>query len=265
MNLPTIFNIAIGLIFIYLVLSLFASQIQEVIATILEWRAEQLTRAIENLVLGDTDPESQINNKKTYELVDNLFRNPLIRNLNQTSKSWGSRKIITQNKENRKTINPTYIPAETFSSTVLSEIDIPKAARVLTWLNAKRLIHYEIYNKIDKLLESKEISQRNVIETHYEELKKCIKSVLSDYKMERYGLSSTLIRLRTQIETFKRETEEYFSINESSQSQDNVSDQTIKPIKTSIDKIIDFIFTPDKNDSDLVSRLRECLKSFRVG
>ena len=49
MNLPTIFNIAIGLIFIYLVLSLFASQIQEVIATILEWRAEQLTQAIENL------------------------------------------------------------------------------------------------------------------------------------------------------------------------------------------------------------------------
>ena len=225
----------------------------------MEWRAEQLTQAIENLVLGDTDPESQINSKKTYELVDNLFRNPLIRNLNQTSKSWGTRKIITQNKENRKTINPTYIPAETFSSTVLSEIDIPKAARVLTWLNAKRLIHYEIYNKIDKLLESKEIRQRDVIETHYEELKKCIKSVLSDYKMERYGLSSTLIRLRTQIETFKRETEEYFSINESSQSQDNVSDQTIKPIKTSIDRIIDFIFTPDKNDSDLVSRLRPSL------
>jgi hypothetical protein len=225
----------------------------------LEWRAEQLTQAIENLVLGDTDPESQINSKKTYELVDNLFRNPLIRNLNQTSKSWGSRKMNTQNKENRKTINPTYIPAETFSSTVLSELDIPKAARVLTWLNAKRLIHYEIYNKIDKLLESKEIRQRDVIETHYEELKKCIKSVLSDYKMERYGLSSTLIRLRTQIETFKRETEEYFAIIESSQSQDNVFDQTIKPIKTPIDKITDFIFTPDKNDSDLVTRLRPSL------
>ena len=88
MNLPTIFNIAIGLVFIYLVLSLLASQIQEVIATILEWRAEQLTRAIENLVLGDTDLESEIKKRKTYNLVDNLFRNPLIRNLNQTSKSW---------------------------------------------------------------------------------------------------------------------------------------------------------------------------------
>ena len=90
MNLPTIFNIAIGLIFIYLVLSLVASQIQEILATLLEWRAEQLTRAIENLVLGDTDPASEINNKKTYDLVDNLFRNPLIQNLNQTSKSWAA-------------------------------------------------------------------------------------------------------------------------------------------------------------------------------
>ena len=276
MNLPTIFNIAIGLIFIYLVLSLLASQIQEVIATILEWRAEQLTRAIENLVLGDTDIESP-NTKKTYELVDKLFRNPLIRNLNQTSKSWGTRKIITQNKENRKTINPTYIPAETFSSTILSELDIPKAARVLTWLNAKRLIHYEIYNKIDKLLESVKTTQtetdntnqaesgkitqqqKNVIETHYEELKKCLNDVLDDYKMERYGLSSTLIRLRTQIGTFKREVEECFPVEESSQPKDNDFSQASKSLKNPIDKIIDFIFTTDKNDSDLVTRLRPSL------
>ena len=285
MNLPTIVNIAIGLIFIYLVLSLLASQIQEVIATLLEWRAEQLTRGIENLVLGDTDPKSEINNKKTYDLVDNLFRNPLIRNLNQTSKSWIAtipkkliswlatipviQKFIPQDQQNRNTINPTYLPAETFSSTILSELDIPKAARVLTWLNAKRLIRYEIYNKIDKLLASGEITQsesgkitqdqKSVIKPHYEELKKCLKAVLDDYKMEMYGLSSTLIRLRTHIETFKRETEECFAIKEISQSQDNASAQTIKLIKNPIDKIIDFIFTPDKNDGDLVSRLRPSL------
>jgi hypothetical protein len=339
MNLPTIFNIAIGLIFIYLVLSLLASQIQEVIATILEWRAEQLTRGIENLVLGDTDlvlgdtdPDSKIKkeNEKSIDLVDKLFKNPLIQNLNQTSKSWTAtipkkfiswlettipitkkiiswlatipiiEKFIPHDKEtNRDTINPTYIPAETFSSTVLSVLDIPKAARVLTWLNAKRLIHYEIYNKIDKLLasvktnesasvktnesasekttqiESGKITQdqKNVIETPYKELKECLKSVLYDYKMERYGLSSTLIRLRTHIETFKRETEQCFAIKESSQSPANLLTQAreqtiqtsqppaqpIKPIKNPIDKIIDFIFTPDKNDSDLVTRLRPSL------
>ncbi|MEI6330736.1 MAG: hypothetical protein WCP16_15965 [Pseudanabaena sp. ELA645] len=303
MNLPTIFNIAIGLIFIYLVLSLLASQIQEVIATILEWRAEQLTRGIENLVLGDTDPDSKIKkeNEKSIDLVDKLFKNPLIQNLNQTSKSWTAtipkkfiswlektiprtkkiiswlakipiiQKFIPQDQQDRNTINPTYLPAETFSSTILSVIDIPKAARVLTWLNAKRLIHYEIYNKIDKLLVGREINQyqKDVIKKPYEELKKCLVSVLDDYKMERYGLSSTLIRLRTQIETFKRETEECFATKESSQSPPNLLTQanqanelpaqTIKPIKNPIDKIIDFIFTPDKNNSDLVSRLRPSL------
>ena len=268
MNLPTIFNIAIGLVFIYLVLSLLASQIQEVIATILEWRAEQLTRAIENLVLGDTDLESEINNRKTYNLVDNLFRNPLIRNLNQTSKSWIatiSKNFIPQNKEpNRNTINPPYIPAETFSSTVLSELDIPQAARVLTWLNAKRLIHYEIYDKIDELLESNESvkPKEKIIRPHYNELKNCLKAVLDDYKMERYGLSSTLIRLRTHIETFKREieNEKCFAITEISLSEGlsegSTSTQTTKSPKNPIDKIIDFIFTPDKNDDDLVARLR---------
>ena len=78
MNLPTIFNIAIGLIFIYLVLSLVASQIQEILATLLEWRAEQLTRAIENLVLGDTDPASEINNKKTYDLGVNRLNDAIV-------------------------------------------------------------------------------------------------------------------------------------------------------------------------------------------
>ena len=276
MNLPTIFNIAIGLIFIYLVLSLLASQIQEILATLLEWRAEQLTRAIENLVLGDTDSASEINNKKTYDLVDNLFRNPLIQNLNQTSKSWAAtipkkltswlatipivQNFIPQDKEsNRNTINPTYIHAETFSSTILSELDIPKVARILTWLNAKRLIHYEIYNKIDKLFERDDKLETNIIEPHYEELKNCVKSSLDDYKMERYGLSSTLIRLRTHIETFKREINIHSEESVGNEQGANQNITTIKDLIKKIIEIIEFIFTNDKNDSDLVNRLKPSL------
>ena len=36
MNLPVVFDIAIGLIFIYLILSLLAAEIQELITTILQ-------------------------------------------------------------------------------------------------------------------------------------------------------------------------------------------------------------------------------------
>jgi hypothetical protein len=40
MSFPVIVDIAIGLAFIYLLLSLLASEIQELIATILQWRAK---------------------------------------------------------------------------------------------------------------------------------------------------------------------------------------------------------------------------------
>ena len=284
MNLPTIFNIAIGLIFIYLVLSLLASQIQEVIATILEWRAEQLTRAIENLVLGDTDTESKTNNEKTYDLVDNLFKNPLVRNLNQTSKSWIAtipkkiisllatiptiQKFIPQDKEpNRNTINPTYIAAETFSTTILYELGIPRLGRFLTWLNIEKLIYNEIYLKIDTLLvEGKECKSLKIDKSFepYKNLQSHFKHVLEDYKQERYGLSSTIVRLRNQVENFKREIEETLPTKSSTDSETLESEESHarKTLKDLITRIVEFVFTPDKNDQDLIIRLRECLKSF---
>ena len=240
MNLPTIFNIAIGLIFIYLVLSLFASQIQETIATLLEWRAKNLTSAIENLVSGETDTESKINNK-TYDLVDNIFKNPLIRNLNQTSKSWIT-KIRPQNKEsNRNTINPTYMPAETFATSVLYELGIPRLGRLLTWFNAKKLIYNEIYSKIDDLIKNEQYQS-------YTNLKNNFQAILEDYKQERDGLSSTIIRLRNQVDNFKREIEAEIEKDPSRQSRIN-----------SINQIIRFVFTPDKKDQDLVIRIRPSL------
>jgi hypothetical protein len=47
MNFPAMLDVAIGLFFIYLTLCLLASGIQELIATLLEWRAKQLKEAIQ--------------------------------------------------------------------------------------------------------------------------------------------------------------------------------------------------------------------------
>jgi hypothetical protein len=54
MNLPTLLNIAIALIFVYLIVSLLASQIQEFIATILQWRAVHVKESIEGLLSGNS-------------------------------------------------------------------------------------------------------------------------------------------------------------------------------------------------------------------
>ena len=44
MNLPIILDVALGLVFIFFVLSLLASELQEIISTLLQWRAEHLEK-----------------------------------------------------------------------------------------------------------------------------------------------------------------------------------------------------------------------------
>ena len=57
MNLPFILDIAIGLIFIYLILSLLASEIQEFLSTVFQWRAKHLKDSIENLLAGSNNED----------------------------------------------------------------------------------------------------------------------------------------------------------------------------------------------------------------
>ncbi|MCC5670253.1 hypothetical protein LC653_42320 [Nostoc sp. CHAB 5784] len=56
MSLPFLLNLVIGLIFIYLILSLVASEIQEILATLLQWRAAHLRKSIEILLTKDCLP-----------------------------------------------------------------------------------------------------------------------------------------------------------------------------------------------------------------
>ncbi len=105
MNLPTFVNIGIGLIFIYLLLSLLASEIQEIISSILELRAKRLNQGIQTL-LSDTKLSE---NSKITNL---LYKHSLISALNQRS-FFGQRKW-------KEAFGPSYIPAETFSIALLS-------------------------------------------------------------------------------------------------------------------------------------------------
>ncbi|WP_254175058.1 hypothetical protein [Planktothrix pseudagardhii] len=104
MNFPAMLDVAIGLFFIYLILSLLASGIQELIATILEWRAKQLKEAIK-ILLGDneaSDPSAQ----QAQKIADDLWNHPLIQSLNQ-------RKI------RRSSFGPSYISSKMFAAALL--------------------------------------------------------------------------------------------------------------------------------------------------
>lgn len=104
MNFLAMLDVAIGLFFIYLTLSLLVSGIQELIATVLEWRAKQLKEAIQ-ILLGDNeanDPSA----KQGQKIANKLWDHSLIRSLNQ-------RKII------RGSVGPSYISSKMFAATLL--------------------------------------------------------------------------------------------------------------------------------------------------
>jgi hypothetical protein len=98
MNIPSTLNVAIGLFFIYLLLSLLISEIQEFLASsIFDWRAKNLYRSIQ-FILGDSATEL-------------LYQYPLI-------KSWKDYK----QRVNKNSVGPSYIPNSTFALALISVI-----------------------------------------------------------------------------------------------------------------------------------------------
>ena len=78
MPLKTV-DVAIGIAFLYLLLTFVASALVEIVSTICNWRAQMLHDAIENMMCG-----SQL------LCVEQIYDNPLIRTLgrNGAAKSW---------------------------------------------------------------------------------------------------------------------------------------------------------------------------------
>jgi hypothetical protein len=143
MSLPTFANIAIGLIFIYLILSLLASEVQEIISSLLELRAKGLKQGIKT-ILG----ESHLG--KDSKITNLLYEHSLISALNQ--KSFFGRQL------NRKSIGPAYIPAEIFSATLFSILNKESAksqsrdeGKSLDLNNMEGMNIPQIINEIDAL------------------------------------------------------------------------------------------------------------------
>lgn len=131
MNLPIVVDIAIGLVVIYLILSLIASEIQELISTCLQWRAKHLKQSIELLLAGGSETE-ELDITKAEKLVDKLYNDPLINTLNQQAKGKiekqfrGISKSIDTKGLGGKQSGPSYLPSETFAITLLDTLKIPQ-------------------------------------------------------------------------------------------------------------------------------------------
>lgn len=96
MNIPALLNVAIGLFFVYLILSLLVSDLQELIASYLfDWRAKNLKASIES-ILGKT-------------MTDKIYAHPLIGSLQDYKMD-----------RSRVGVGPSYIPNDTFALVLIS-------------------------------------------------------------------------------------------------------------------------------------------------
>ncbi|PZO17332.1 MAG: hypothetical protein DCF25_11330 [Leptolyngbya foveolarum] len=195
MSLPIILEIAIGLIFIYLTLSLVASEIQEILSALFQWRAEHLKRSIEQLLAGDSladrttvgyliqgevrDPAmvrrrdastAHRNRRAAKTLADRLYDSPLIEDLNYEAQGrlagllryflHGIGAIyrtltFSRNVFGTKTSGPSYIPAETFATSLIERLKLEDFQRVLTRSRFEAFVHNDVrsplHNSIQEL------------------------------------------------------------------------------------------------------------------
>ena len=200
MSLPIILEIAIGLIFIYLTLSLVASEIQEILSALFQWRAEHLKRSIEQLLAGDSladrtptghssshgssqnderdasvsrrrDASTARRNRKAAKtLADKLYDSPLIEDLNYEAQGRLAgllRKFLhgigaiyrtitfSRNVFGNKTSGPSYIPAETFATSLIERLRLEDFQQILTRSRFESFIHSDVrsplHNSVQEL------------------------------------------------------------------------------------------------------------------
>lgn len=146
MNLPLVVDIAIALIFIYLIFSLLTSEIQELLTTLLQWRAVHLKESIEGLLAGSNDTAEL---QQARKLANQLYANPVINTLNQESKGFfasiprrinqivGKYLLIMFRRDNvfgKKNSGPSYIASESFATSFLDALGIPAVIQKFTLL-----------------------------------------------------------------------------------------------------------------------------------
>jgi archaellum component FlaC len=157
MNLPFVLDVAIGLVFTYLILSLLASELQELLATVLQWRAKHLKDSIENLLSGGSGSQDE---DRVRHLVDRLYSDPLIENVNQQAKglvsTWFRRISSFLFPGNRKgafggtrSTGPSYIASETFATSIIEEVGITSLINKLTEVRFEKFVeriigHYSV-------------------------------------------------------------------------------------------------------------------------
>ena len=194
LGLPVVVDIAISLIFVYFTLSLLSSEIQELLKTLLQWRAVHLKKSIEGLLVGN-DPEQL---QEARELANKIYDNPLLRSLNHKSKEGiasyirkpldGASKILKGDESKRvfgkQPSGPSYIPAKVFSTSLLNTFDFVSIYR--------KLLVYRLQTAIKAMVPNPE--------DYEQRLKNDIDLILTAFETKKISLDTAIQELAAEAE-----------------------------------------------------------------
>lgn len=216
MNIPLVLDIALGLVFIFLILSLLASEIQEIIGTLLQWRAEHLKLSIEVLLSGnEKDSEAA-----AQALADMLYESPWIRGLNQEAKGRIARgfrtichtigriyRVLTGGRNvfgDRQTSGPSYIPSEAFAASLIEELQLGQLWQVMVEDRLRRFVEEKILYPVNNTLNDLRASTAtdSLLSREMRQLELSIKEIVEDFQSGRVRLTQTIDRLVAKLEEF---------------------------------------------------------------
>src|SRR5262245_4394474 len=113
LNFPAL-DVALGLIFVFFVLALVCSGINEAIASRLRWRAQDLERGVWELLQDPTQGSAALENLKKHPLIA-----PMLNPENKGRAAPAPPLKDGRPKTSRKTDFPSYIPSRTFVTALL--------------------------------------------------------------------------------------------------------------------------------------------------
>ncbi|KAF0108861.1 MAG: hypothetical protein FD146_747 [Anaerolineaceae bacterium] len=120
MYLQEILEVAIGLVFMWLIISVAAMSIQEWIANLLQWRSNDMEIVIRRMLTGENVRANKAVEDAFQNLGDLLYEHPLIKTLSKDSnwfeKTW-VKFLNLFHKKSTKIVagHPSYIPSSKFS------------------------------------------------------------------------------------------------------------------------------------------------------
>jgi hypothetical protein len=205
---------------------LLASEIQELIATVLQWRAEHLKKSIEVLISGGSEgAKDPVQFQRVRHLAHSIYANPMIKDLNQGAKgvlSEGFRSVThrmgdfyrgvtgTKNVFDNKSTGPSYIPAECFSASLL---DTLKISSLLSSISKTRLERFKDLQLAQIKLIGDGLnlpeSTKPIIEQEFGWLTAEFNRVIEDYKNDLGSLNNSLDRMSEKLGFYINDSQTY--------------------------------------------------------